>query len=144
MSRWSAKPTPETGLSLYQCVFAKASLLDAPPPFLPPHPSLNPNHLPDEQHDFPFQFLGLVGLSDPVRPNVAAAIQECYTAGIRVVMITGDYPETAQTIARQIGLMQMGAILTGAELDLMSGAELEQRIQSTNIFARAVPEQKLR
>ncbi|QKQ73958.1 cation-translocating P-type ATPase [Nostoc sp. TCL240-02] len=123
---------------------AKASLLDAPPPFLPPHPSLNPNHLPDEQHDFPFQFLGLVGLSDPVRPNVAAAIQECYTAGIRVVMITGDYPGTAQTIARQIGLMQMGAILTGAELDLISDAELEQRIQSTNIFARAVTEQKLR
>ncbi|MBN3927667.1 cation-translocating P-type ATPase [Nostoc sp. NMS4] len=123
---------------------AKASLVDAPPPFLPPHPSLNPNHLPDEQHDFPFQFIGLVGLSDPVRPNVAAAIQECYTAGIRVVMITGDYPGTAQTIARQIGLMQMGAILTGAELDLMSDAELQQRIQSTNIFARAVPEQKLR
>ncbi|WP_223269807.1 cation-translocating P-type ATPase [Nostoc sp. 'Peltigera membranacea cyanobiont' 213] len=118
---------------------AKASLIDAPPPFLPPHPSLNPEHLPNEQHDFPFQFVGLVGLSDPVRPNVAAAIQECYTAGIRVVMITGDYPGTAQTIARQIGLMQMGAIL-----DLMSDAELDQRIQSTNIFARAVPEQKLR
>ncbi len=123
---------------------AKAFLLDAPPPFLPPHPSLNPNHLPDRQHDFPFQFLGLVGLSDPVRPTVAAAIQECYTAGIRVVMITGDYPGTAQTIARQIGLMQMGAILTGAELDQLSDAELQQRIQSTNIFARTVPEQKLR
>jgi Ca2+-transporting ATPase len=123
---------------------AKASLLGEPPPFLPPHPSLKPEHLPDEQHDFPFQFLGLVGLSDPVRPTVAAAIQECHTAGIRVVMITGDYPETAQTIARQIGLMQMGAIITGAELDLMSEAELQQRVQSTNIFARAVPEQKLR
>ena len=123
---------------------AKASLLDAPPPCLPPHPSLNLEHLPDEQHDFPFQFLGLVGLSDPVRPTVAAAIQECHTAGIRVVMITGDYPGTAQTIARQIGLMQMGAILTGAELDRMSEAELQERIQSTNIFARAVPEQKLR
>jgi Ca2+-transporting ATPase len=85
-----------------------------------------------------------VGLSDPVRPTVAAAIQECHTAGIRVVMITGDYPETAQTIARQIGLMPMGAIITGAELDLMSEAELQQRVQSTNIFARAVPEQKLR
>ena len=59
-------------------------------------------------------------------------------------MITGDYPGTAQTIARQIGLMQMGAIVTGAELDLMSEAELQQHIQSTNIFARAVPEQKLR
>jgi len=123
---------------------AKASLLDAPPPFLPPHPSLSPTHLPDEQHDFPFQFLGLVGLSDPVRPTVAASIRECYTAGIRVVMITGDYPGTAQTIARQIGLLQMGAVMTGSELDGMSDAELQQRIQSTNIFARAVPEQKLR
>jgi P-type Ca2+ transporter type 2C len=122
---------------------AKAAL-GAPPQFLPPHPSLNLNHLPDEQHDFAFQFLGLVGLSDPVRPNAAAAIQECHTAGIRVVMITGDYPETAQTIARQVGLLQMGAILTGAELDRMSDTELQQRIQSTNIFARAVPEQKLR
>ncbi len=123
---------------------AKASLVGAPPPFLPPHPSLNPDRLPDKQHDFPFEFIGLVGLSDPVRPTVAVAIQECHTAGIRVVMITGDYPETAQSIARQVGLMQMGAVVTGAELDRMSDAELEQRIQSTNIFARAVPEHKLR
>lgn len=123
---------------------AKASLLEPPPPFLPPHPLLHPDHLPDRQHDFPFQFLGLVGLLDPVRPTVAAAIQECYGAGVRVVMITGDYPGTAQAIARQIGLLQMGAILTGAELDQMSDADLQQRIQSTNIFARAVPEQKLR
>jgi P-type Ca2+ transporter type 2C len=122
---------------------AKASLLDAPPPFLPPHPVLTPEHLPDKQHDFPFQFLGLVGLSDPVRPTVAAAIQECHTAGIRVVMITGDYPETAQTIARQVGL-QTGDTITGAELDGMSDTELQQRIENTSIFARAVPEQKLR
>jgi P-type Ca2+ transporter type 2C len=123
---------------------AKASLLDAPPPFLPPHPSLNPEHLPEQQHDFPFQFLGLVGLSDPVRPSVAAAIQECHTAGIRVVMITGDYPETAQTIARQVGLTQTEDILTGTELDCLSDTELRQHIQNTDIFARAVPEQKLR
>jgi P-type Ca2+ transporter type 2C len=123
---------------------AKASLTDAPPPFLPPHPSLDPEHLPEQQHDFPFQFLGLVGLSDPVRPTVAAAIQECHTAGIRVVMITGDYPETAQTIARQVGLTQTGEILTGAELDRLSDTELRQHIQNTDIFARAVPEQKLR
>ena len=122
---------------------AKASLIDAPPPFLPPHPVLTPEHLPDKQHDFPFQFLGLVGLSDPVRPTVAAAIQECHTAGIRVVMITGDYPETAQTIARQVGL-QTGDTITGAELDGMSETELQQRIENTSIFARAVPEQKLR
>jgi P-type Ca2+ transporter type 2C len=123
---------------------AKASLLDAPPPFLPPHPVLTPEHLPDKQHDFPFQFLGLVGLSDPVRPTVAAAIQECHTAGIRVVMITGDYPETAQSIARQVGLLQTGDTITGSELDGMSDTELQQRIENTNIFARAVPEQKLR
>ncbi|MEO6860623.1 MAG: cation-translocating P-type ATPase [Microcoleus sp.] len=123
---------------------AKASLLDAPPPFLPPHPSIDSAHLPDTQHDFPFQFIGLVGLSDPVRPTVAGAVQECHTAGIRVVMITGDYSGTAQAIAREIGLLQMGAVLTGAELDKMSDAELQQRIQSTNIFARTVPEQKLR
>ncbi|MCC3475811.1 MULTISPECIES: HAD-IC family P-type ATPase [unclassified Microcoleus] len=123
---------------------AKASLVGAPPPFLPPHPSLNIDRLPEKQHDFPFEFIGLVGLSDPVRPTVKAAIQECYSAGIRVVMITGDYPETAQSIARQVELMQMGAIVTGSELDGMSDAELEQRIQSTNIFARAVPEHKLR
>jgi P-type Ca2+ transporter type 2C len=123
---------------------AKASLLDAPPPFLPPHPVLTPEHLPDKQHDFPFQLLGLVGLSDPVRPTVAAAIQECHTAGIRVVMITGDYPETAQTIARRVGLLQMGNTITGAELDSMSDTELQQRIENMNIFARAVPEQKLR
>jgi P-type Ca2+ transporter type 2C len=123
---------------------ARASLLDAPPPFLPPHPVLTPEHLPDKQHDFPFQFLGLVGLSDPVRPTVAAAIQECHTAGIRVVMITGDYPETAQTIARQVGLLETGETITGAELDRMSETELQQRIENTNIFARAVPEQKLR
>ncbi|AFY92373.1 cation-translocating P-type ATPase [Chamaesiphon minutus] len=123
---------------------AKASLLDAPPPFLPPHPILTPEHLPNKQHDFPFQFLGLVGLSDPVRPTVAAAIQECHNAGIRVVMITGDYSETAQSIARQVGLLQTGDTITGAELDRMSDTELQQRIENTSIFARAVPEQKLR
>jgi P-type Ca2+ transporter type 2C len=123
---------------------AKASLLGNSPPFLPPHPSLSPEHLPEQQHDFPFQFLGLVGLSDPVRPTVAAAIQECHTAGIRVVMITGDYPETAQTIAHQVGLTQTVDILIGAELERLSDTELQQRIQNTDIFARAVPEQKLR
>jgi P-type Ca2+ transporter type 2C len=123
---------------------AKASLIDPAPALLPPHPSLSPDHLPDIQHDFAFEFVGLVGLADPIRPTVAQAIQECYTAGIRVIMITGDYPGTAQNIARQIGLMQMGAIITGQELNGMSDLELQQRIPSTNIFARVVPEQKLR
>ena len=60
--------------------------------------------LPNGQHDFDFEFIGLLGLADPVRPEVADAVKECYTAGIRVIMITGDYPGTARNIARQIGL----------------------------------------
>jgi len=100
--------------------------------------------LPGGQHDFKFKFVGLVGLTDPVRPTVAEAIRECYTAGIRVVMITGDYPGTAQYIARQIGLTQPDQFITGSELDRMDEAALQQRIRNVNIFARVVPEQKLR
>jgi Ca2+-transporting ATPase len=100
--------------------------------------------LPGEQHDFEFEFIGLLGLSDPVRPEVAKAIKECYTAGIRVIMITGDYPGTAQNIARQIGLQPLDQVITGPELDAMSDEELKERIKTTCIFARAVPEQKLR
>jgi Ca2+-transporting ATPase len=100
--------------------------------------------LPGEQHDFKFKFLGLIGLADPVRPGVAEAIKECYNAGIRVVMITGDYPVTAQNIARQIGLKQLDGVITGLELHEMDDLELQQRIKIVNIFARVVPEQKLR
>jgi len=99
---------------------------------------------PGEQHDFKFEFLGLVGLADPVRPMVSRAIQECYAAGVRVVMVTGDYPGTAQNIARQIGLTPMDEVITGHELDKMDDGELQQRIRTVNIFARVVPEQKLR
>jgi Ca2+-transporting ATPase len=100
--------------------------------------------LPGEQHDFTFEFLGLVGLADPVRPTVAPALQDCYRAGIRMVMITGDYPGTARSIARQIGLTHQDEVITGPELDIMSEEELQQRIRTVNIFARVVPEQKLR
>jgi Ca2+-transporting ATPase len=100
--------------------------------------------LPTEQHDFPFEFAGLIGMADPVRPTVPAAIQECYTAGIRVVMITGDYPVTAQQIGRQIGLKPVDACITGPELDELDDAALQERIKTTAIFARVVPEQKLR
>ncbi len=99
--------------------------------------------LPIQQHDFEFEFIGLVGLDDPVRPTVASAIAECYQAGIRVVMITGDYPVTAQNIARQIGLMPTDQVITGAELERMGSVELGDRIRTVNIFARVVPEQKL-
>ena len=100
--------------------------------------------LPGEQHDFNFEFLGLVGLADPVRPTVAAALRDCYQAGIRMVMITGDYPGTARSIARQIGLAHPEEVVTGPELDTMSEEELQGRIKTVNIFARVVPEQKLR
>jgi len=100
--------------------------------------------LPGEQHDFTFDFLGLVGLADPMRPTVPPALKECYAAGIRVVMITGDYPGTARNIARQIGLTPLDECLTGPELDKMGEPELQQRLKSVNIFARVVPEQKLR
>jgi len=100
--------------------------------------------LPDEQHDFVFEFLGLIGLADPVRPTVPESIRECRTAGIRVVMITGDYPGTARNIARQIGLRSSDSCITGPELDAMSDEKLRQRISEVNIFARVVPEQKLR
>lgn len=100
--------------------------------------------LPGEQHDFKFEFLGLIGLADPVRPGVAEAVKDCYKAGIRVAMITGDYPVTAQNIADQIGLRRKDGVITGPELDRMDDAELQQRIGTVTIFARVVPEQKLR
>lgn len=103
-----------------------------------------PAELPEGHHDFTFKFLGLIGLADPVRPGVAAAIKECYAAGIRVLMITGDYSGTARNIAKQIGLASLGESITGPELDSMDNAELRQRIKKVNIFARVVPEQKLR
>jgi Ca2+-transporting ATPase len=100
--------------------------------------------LPGEQHDFTFEFLGLVGLADPVRQGVAEAVTECYTAGIRVVMITGDYPGTAASVGKRIGLDHDGRTITGAELDRMDDAELQKCIRNVTIFARVVPEQKLR
>ena len=100
--------------------------------------------LPRGQHDFTFEFLGLVGLADPVRTTVPAAVQECYTAGIRVVMITGDHPTTAKSIAMQAGIQPLDQIVTGAELDKIDEAELQRRVRKINVFARMVPEQKLR
>jgi Ca2+-transporting ATPase len=100
--------------------------------------------LPGEQHDFTFEFLGLVGLADPVRPTVPAAVEECYTAGIRVVMITGDHPTTAKSIARQAGIKPVDEIITGPELEKLDEAELQRRVRTINVFARMVPEQKLR
>ncbi len=103
-----------------------------------------PTSLPGDQHEFGFDFLGLVGFADPIRPTVPLAIRECYSAGIRVIMITGDYPITAQQIARQIGLREADRVITGIEMNSLSDEELREHIRTVNIFARVVPEQKLR
>lgn len=100
--------------------------------------------LPAIQHDFEFVFLGLLGLADPIRPAVPAAIRESHAAGVRVIMITGDHPVTALNIARQVGLRAEGGMMIGAELDALSDAELRVRVQDINVFCRAVPEHKLR
>jgi len=100
--------------------------------------------LPEIQHDFEFEFVGLIGLSDPFRPQVPQAVKECYKAGIRVIMITGDYPVTAQNIAKEIGLKNYSECITGAELAEMDEVELSEKIKTIDIFARVVPEQKLK
>jgi P-type Ca2+ transporter type 2C len=100
--------------------------------------------LPEDPHEFEFKFLGLVGLADPVRPEIANAVRECYAAGIRVVMITGDFAGTAQSIARQIHLRESERALTGPDLDRMDDETLGREVSRFNIFARVVPEQKLR
>ena len=104
----------------------------------------NVSELPDIQHDFSFEFVGLIGLSDPIRENVPQAVTECYQAGIRVIMITGDYPVTAMTIGSEIGLENCEEVITGPQLDQLSEAELAEKIKTVNIFARVVPEQKLK
>jgi Ca2+-transporting ATPase len=99
--------------------------------------------LPGEQHDFDFEYLGLAGLYDPVRPGVADAVAECRRASVRTIMITGDYPGTAMAIAREIGLDHEAGCLTGRELAAMADDELAERIRTVCVFARMVPEQKL-
>ena len=101
------------------------------------------NLLPEDPRAFDFSFLGLVGLADPLRESVPAAVAECRSAGIRVVMITGDYPTTARAIAKQAGL-ESRQILIGEELDKYSDAEFAARVREVTVFARIMPEQKLR
>jgi P-type Ca2+ transporter type 2C len=89
-------------------------------------------------------FLGLVGMIDPPRPEAARAIRTCREAGIRPVMITGDHPLTAEAVARELGLLAGGRAVAGAELEAMDQAQLEQEVQSIELYARVSPEHKLR
>jgi len=105
---------------------------------------ISKDNLPEIQHDFDFDFIGLIALSDPIRETVPEAVRECYQAGIRVIMITGDYPVTAMNIAREIGLKNHQVSISGPELQEMTEEELAERIKEVNVFARVVPEQKLK
>jgi Ca2+-transporting ATPase len=89
-------------------------------------------------------FLGLVGMIDPPRPEAPAAIERCVAAGIKPVMITGDHPLTAQAVARELGLLKSGRVVTGADLDAMPDAELARDIETIAVYARVSPAHKLR
>ena len=99
--------------------------------------------LPEFQQGLIFDLVGLIGLADPLRASVPAAVAECRSVGIRVVMITGDYAATARAIATQAGIRD-GDVLTGAELAALDDAALAERLKSVTVFARIMPEQKLR
>jgi Ca2+-transporting ATPase len=100
--------------------------------------------LPGDQHDFDFEFLGLIALEDPVRDGVPQALAECREAGIRVVMMTGDHRATALSVARQAGLDVAGGVLSGDELAALDDAALHARLAVTQVLCRVRPEHKLR
>lgn len=100
------------------------------------------NLIPKDRNEFDFEFLGLVGLADPIRKEVPSAVKLCHQAGIRVVMITGDYPETAASIASKIGLDEKG-IITGAEFEKLSASEQKKALKSISVFSRVSPSNKL-
>jgi Ca2+-transporting ATPase len=100
--------------------------------------------LPAKQHDFEFVLVGFIGLVDPVRSEVPNAVSECHKAGVRVVMITGDHPTTACSIARKIGLVNPNLVMTGAEMQEVSDVDLGIMAKKISVFSRVMPEQKLR
>jgi Ca2+-transporting ATPase len=106
--------------------------------------TISEDKLPEKQSEFKLIFRGLIAFEDPIREEVPQAISECKRAGIKVIMITGDYPFTAQSIALQIGMSGKQEIITGDELNKLNDEELKTKINRINIFARVVPEQKLR
>lgn len=97
----------------------------------------------DDPTRYPYRWVGFLALADPLRASVPEAVALCRRAGIRVVMITGDYPGTAAEIARQAGLAS-GPVMTGAELQRMDDAALRRAVREASVFARVLPQQKLR
>ena len=96
------------------------------------------------QHDHDFQLLGLLGFEDPLRPSVPAAVAQARTAGIAVAMITGDHAATALAIARQAGIDVAAGALTGAQIAQLDDPALSDAVRRVRVFARVMPEQKLR
>jgi Ca2+-transporting ATPase len=104
-----------------------------------------PDEITAENIERDLIFVGLIGMIDPARPEVKPAVEKARHAGIRTVMITGDYPDTAKAIATQIGLMRNGSTVhTGVELDRMSDDELKLATEHTDVFARVSPQHKVR
>ena len=99
---------------------------------------------PRSQHDFNFQFLGLLGFVDPPRADVPAAIAECRAAGIRIIMLTGDHPATAMAIADEVGLSERADVISGSEIDTLDDQALLERLRHVDVCARLQPVQKLR
>ena len=99
---------------------------------------------PASQHDLDFEFLGLLGLADPARPEVPEAVAQCRRAGVRLIMMTGDYPVTALAIARQVGLSTRPDIVTGPDIDALDEPGLRARLRGVDVCARLRPEHKLR
>ncbi len=108
------------------------------------HAELPDGTPPATPSELPFGFLGLIGLRDPVRESVPAALADCHRAGIRVVMITGDHPGTARAVAQAVGLDDSHGLLTGRELASMNEAALRERAAVVNLYARVPPAEKLR
>src|SRR5829696_4871392 len=105
----------------------------------------NPEQFKTEDLERDLIFVGLVGMIDPARPEVRPALERAREAGIRTVMITGDYPNTARAIAETVGLLQHDRkVMTGAQLDALSDNELKKVIEDTAVFARVSPEHKMR
>ncbi len=97
----------------------------------------------DDPAGAPFQFIGLIGFLDPIRPDVPAALAQARSAGVKVFMITGNHPATALAIARAAGIDMTAGALMGAELADMPSPSLRQRLRDVRVFARVKPEQKL-
>ncbi|AIT81887.1 ATPase (plasmid) [Novosphingobium pentaromativorans US6-1] len=100
-------------------------------------------NLPESQSGFDFVYRGLIGLADPIRASVPPAVAQLQEAGIRVVMITGDYPATARAIAAQAGIAE-GDVLTGDDMAGLDDEQLARRVAGVAVFARVMPDQKLR